>query len=88
MRWYLRYSFSFRDVEELLGERGLKADHTTIWRWAQRYGPEQEERLRRHLKPTHKPWRVETLLHGLVAETDKLRNGSQFNLISLIVKKA
>ena len=52
VRWYLRYSLSFRDVEELLSERGLEADHTTIWRWVQRYGPELEERLRRHLKPT------------------------------------
>ena len=59
MRWYLRYSLSLRDVEELLGERGLKADHTTIWRWVQRYGPELEQRLRRHLKPTNKSWRVD-----------------------------
>ena len=40
VRWYLRYSLSLRDVEELLDERGLKADHTTVWRWVQRYGPE------------------------------------------------
>ena len=59
MRWYLRYSLSFRDVEELLSERGLEADHTTIWRWVQRYGPELEERLRRHLKPTNRSWRVD-----------------------------
>ena len=59
MRWYLRYLLAFRDVEELLSERGLKADHTTIWRWVQRYGPELEERLRRHLKPTNKSWRVD-----------------------------
>ena len=39
VRWYLRDSLSLRDVEELLGERGLEADHTTIWRWVQRYGP-------------------------------------------------
>ena len=32
VRWYLRDSLSLRDVEELLGERGLEADHTTIWR--------------------------------------------------------
>jgi hypothetical protein len=51
MRWYLRYSLSLRDVEELLAERGLAADHTTIWRWVQRYGPELDQRLRRHLKP-------------------------------------
>ena len=31
VRWYLRYSLSFRDVEELLSERGLEVDHTTIW---------------------------------------------------------
>ena len=48
-----------RDVEELLTERGLEADHTTIWRWVQRYGPELELRMRRHLKPTNKSWRVD-----------------------------
>ena len=47
VRWYFRYSLSFRDVEELPSERGLEADHTTIWRWVQVYGPELEKRLRR-----------------------------------------
>jgi len=59
VRWYLRYSPSLRDVEELFAERGLEADHTTIWRWVQRYGPTLEQRLRRHLKPTNKSWRVD-----------------------------
>src|SRR5450631_4373871 len=59
VRWYLRYSLSLRDVEELLEERSLEADHTTVWRWVQRYGPELEQRLRRHLKPTNKSWRVD-----------------------------
>jgi len=59
VRWYLRYSLSLRDVEELFAERGLEADHTTIWRWVQRYGPELEQRLRGHLKPTNKSWRVD-----------------------------
>jgi transposase, IS6 family len=40
VRWYLRYSLSLRDVEELLAERGLAAAHATIWRWVQRYGSE------------------------------------------------
>jgi transposase, IS6 family len=57
VRWYLRYSLSLRDVEELLEERCLEADHTTVWRWVQRYGPELEQRMRRHLKPTNKSWR-------------------------------
>ena len=47
------------DVEELLEERGLNVDHTTVWRWVQYYGPELEQRLRRHLKPTNKSWRVD-----------------------------
>ena len=59
VRWYLRYSLSLRDVEELLEERGLEADHTTVWRWVQRYGPELEQRMRRYLKPTNKSWRVD-----------------------------
>jgi IS6 family transposase len=59
MRWYLRYSLSLRDVEELLEERGLEADHTTVWRWVQRYGPELEQRMRLHPKPTNKSWRVD-----------------------------
>jgi len=54
VRWDLRYSLSLRDVEELLKEHG-----TTVWRWLQRYGPELEERLRRHLKPTDKSWRMD-----------------------------
>jgi IS6 family transposase len=58
VRWYLRYSLSLRDVEELLEERGLHVDHTTVWRWVQYYGPELEQRLRRHLKSTNKSWRV------------------------------
>ena len=59
VRWYLRYSLSPRDVEELLEERGLNLDHTTVWRWVQCYGPELEQRLRGHLKPTNKSWRVD-----------------------------
>ena len=59
VRWYLRYSLSVRDVEELLDERGLYVDHTRVWRWVQDYGPELEQRLRQHLKPTYKSWRVD-----------------------------
>ena len=57
--WYLRFSLSYRDVEELLAERGLRADHVTVWRWVQRYAPELERRLRSRLKPTNDSWRVD-----------------------------
>ena len=59
VRWYLRYSLSYRDVQELLVERGLEIDHTTVWRWVQHYAPELEERTRPHLKSTNKSWRVD-----------------------------
>src|ERR1700731_1111340 len=57
--WYLRFSLSYRDVEELLAERGLHADHVTVWRWVQRSGPEIQRRLRPRLRPTNDSWRVD-----------------------------
>jgi transposase-like protein len=39
VRWYLRYGLSYRDVEELLAERGVEVDHVTIYRWVQRFAP-------------------------------------------------
>src|SRR6266516_4635856 len=59
VRWYLRYSLSYRDLEEMMRERGLDVDHTTIYRWVQHYAPELERRSRPHLKPTTDSWRVE-----------------------------
>ena len=40
VRWYLRYGLSYRDVEDLLAERGITVDHVTICRWVQRFTPE------------------------------------------------
>jgi len=57
--WYLRFSLSYRDVEELLGERGLSVNHVTVWRWVQRYAPEIQRRLRTRLRPTNDSWRVD-----------------------------
>jgi hypothetical protein len=39
VRWYLRFALSYRDVEELLAERGFQVDHVTIYRWVQRFTP-------------------------------------------------
>jgi transposase-like protein len=51
VRWYLRFGLSYRDVEELLGERGIEVDHVTVYRWVQRFSPELIEaaRSRRHV---------------------------------------
>ena len=57
--WYLRFSLSYRDVEELLAERGLLVDHVTVWSWVQRYAPEIQRRLRLRLRPTNDSWRLD-----------------------------
>jgi transposase, IS6 family len=51
VRWYLRYGLSYRDVEELLAERGVTVDHVSVYRWVQRFTPEfvSAARPRRHL---------------------------------------
>src|SRR3546814_1974174 len=43
VRWYCRYPISYRDLEEMLAERGISVDHTTIYRWVQCYAPERSE---------------------------------------------
>src|SRR5947207_3745879 len=59
VRWYLRYSLSYRDLTEIMCERNLSIGPSTIWRWVQRYAPELNERLRRELKPTNGSWRTD-----------------------------
>jgi transposase-like protein len=59
VRWYLRYALSYRDLEEIMSERGLSVDHTTIYRWVQRYAPELEKRCRPYLTATTDSWRVD-----------------------------
>ena len=51
VRWYLRFGLSYRDVEELLAERGIEVDHVSIYRWVQRFAPEVAEaaRARQHV---------------------------------------
>ncbi len=53
VRWYLRYGLSYRDVEELLAERGVTVDHVTVCRWVQRFKPEFVEAARTW--PSHAP---------------------------------
>jgi transposase, IS6 family len=59
VRWYLRFCLSLRDLEELMAERGLSVDHTTIWRWAQTYGPEVLRRLSGELKRKSSTWHMD-----------------------------
>jgi transposase-like protein len=58
-RWYLKYPLSYRNLEEMMNERGLTIDHTTIMRWVHRYSHEINKRIRKYLKPTNDSWRVD-----------------------------
>ena len=60
VRWYCRYGVSHRDREQMMAERGVSVDHSTIYRWVQRYAPEIEKRLRWQWRcPRSTSWRVD-----------------------------
>ncbi len=59
VRWYLSYPLSYRQVAEMVNERGLEVHHTTVFRWVQEYSPEIDKRCRPHLRPTNDSWRVD-----------------------------
>src|SRR5208337_912255 len=60
VRWYCRYGISYRDLEQMMGERGVSVDHSTIYRWVQKYAPEIERRLRWQWRgPRSTSWRVD-----------------------------
>ncbi|MCP3942095.1 MAG: IS6 family transposase [Desulfobacteraceae bacterium] len=59
VRWYLRYALTYRDLEAMMLERGLKVAHSTIYRWVQAYAPEIEKRSRPKLRKTNDSYRVD-----------------------------
>jgi len=59
IRWYLAYSLSYRDVEELLAERGIVVDHSTIARWVMRYSPLLLGAFRRRRRDVGTSWRMD-----------------------------
>ena len=59
VRWYFRFKLSFRDVVEMMAERGIELAHTTIMRWIQRYVPEFEKRWNRFACRAGASWRVD-----------------------------
>ena len=59
VRWYLRFGLSYRDVEELLAERGVEVDHVTIYRWVQRFTPLLTEAARPCRHAVGDRWQVD-----------------------------
>ncbi len=59
VRWYLAYPLSTRHVEELMEERGVNVDHSTINRWVIKYSPQLEEEFHRRKRPVWVSWRMD-----------------------------
>jgi transposase-like protein len=59
VRWYISYRLSYRDLVELMADRGVAVSHTTIMRWVIRYVPEFEKRWSRFARPVGRSWRVD-----------------------------
>jgi hypothetical protein len=59
VRWYPRFELNFRDLVEIMAERGLSLAHTTIMRWIHHYAPEFERRCNRFARPAGPSWRVD-----------------------------
>jgi transposase-like protein len=60
VRWYCKYGISYRDLEEMLAERGITVDHTTLYRWVIYYAPKILDKLKWYWKPTlGYSWRVD-----------------------------
>jgi putative transposase len=61
VRWYLAYALSYRDIEEMMLERGINVDHSTIHRWVIHYAPllEKEFRLKKRKPCGRCAWRIQ-----------------------------
>jgi transposase-like protein len=59
VRWYLAYSLSLRDLEEMMAERGISVDHTTIHRWTVHFAPLLLEQFNRRKRPVTSRWHVD-----------------------------
>lgn len=57
--FYLRYGVSYRDIEEIMAERGVTVDHATLNRWVERYAGKVAEDVRRRKRPTDRSWRMD-----------------------------
>jgi transposase-like protein len=59
VRWYIAYPISYRQLEEMMGERGVSVDHSTLNRWVIKYAPEVEKQFRRRQRPVGRSWRLD-----------------------------
>jgi transposase-like protein len=59
VRWYVAYPIAYRQLEEMMGERGVTVDHSTLNRWVIKFAPEVEKAFRRRQRPVGQSWRLD-----------------------------
>ncbi len=59
VRWYVAYPLSYRQLEEMMEERGVSVDHSTLHRWVLKYAPELEKQFRHRKRPVGTSWRMD-----------------------------
>ena len=59
VRWYVAYPISYRQLEEMMQERGVSVDHSTLNRWVIKYAPAVDRQFRRRQQPVGRSWRVD-----------------------------
>ena len=75
VRWYLAYALSYRDIEEIMQERGFDVDHSTIHRWVVHYSPQLVQKFRSIKRKPRGRWRLDDRSAGRT--TSRLKeNGS------------
>jgi transposase-like protein len=68
VRWYLAYSLSYRDIEEIMKERGFEVDHSTIQRWVVHYAPQLEDAFHKKKKRPGNRWRLDETYNKVKCE--------------------
>ena len=59
VRWYVAYALSYRNIEEMMAERGIYVDHATLNRWVLHYAPLLEQKARTYKKKVDRSWRMD-----------------------------
>jgi putative transposase len=59
VRWYVSYALSYRNIEEIMGERGFEIDHATLNRWVLHFAPPLEQQSRKFKRHVHRSWRMD-----------------------------
>ena len=83
VRWYVAYPLSTRHVEELMRERGVTVDHSTVNRWVVKYSPQLEEAFHRRKRPVWVSWRMDETGYPLKAGQCMLSTPSPHTVFAL-----